>query len=145
LTLRRRRPGLRGIACLIVDGPGGGSIRFRTSICITRPNATRRRHGVKLAARPRSTKRIGVVAISLGSCYAPRRRLRAALCLLYRVAQGLPEDLAERSCGSACPRMCRLSFASAHILWSSERDLPGRGPRQAVQARWRGAGNRCPP
>ena len=64
----------RGIACLIVDGPGNGeSIRFRNLYL---------RHDTEhyatpvfdyLAARPEvDAKRIGVMAISLGGYYAPR-------------------------------------------------------------------------
>ena len=64
----------RGIACLIVDGPGNGeSIRFRGLYL---------RHDTEhyatpvfdyLAARPEvDPKRIGVMAISLGGYYAPR-------------------------------------------------------------------------
>ena len=86
----------RGIACLIVDGPGNGeSIRFRN--LYLRPDTERYATPVfeYLAARPEvDAKRIGVMAISLGGYYAPRaaafeKRLR----LLPRLgrAVGLPD------------------------------------------------------
>jgi len=78
----------RGIACLIVDGPGNGeSIRFRGLYL---------RHDTEhyatpvfdyLAARPEvDPKRIGVMAISLGGYYAPRaaafdKRIKACVAL----------------------------------------------------------------
>ena len=78
----------RGIACLIVDGPGNGeSIRFRNLYL---------RHDTEhyatpafdyLAARPEvDAKRIGVMAISLGGYYAPRAAAfeqRFACCLAW--------------------------------------------------------------
>ena len=79
----------RGIACLIVDGPGNGeSVRF--------PNLYLR-HNTEhyatpvfeyLAARPEvDAKRIGVMAISLGGYYAPRAAAfekHYAYCLAWR-------------------------------------------------------------
>ena len=78
----------RGIACLIVDGPGNGeSIRFRDLYL---------RHDTEhyatpvfdyLAARPEvDAKRIGVMAISLGGYYAPRAAAfeqRFACCIAW--------------------------------------------------------------
>ena len=78
----------RGIACLIVDGPGNGeSIRFRDLYL---------RHDTEhyatpvyeyLAARPEvDPKRIGVMAISLGGYYAPRAAAyepRFAACIAW--------------------------------------------------------------
>ena len=78
----------RGIACLIVDGPGNGeAIRFRNLYL---------RHDTEhyatpvyeyLASRPEvDAKRIGVMAISLGGYYAPRAAAyepRYACCLAW--------------------------------------------------------------
>src|SRR5207244_6982129 len=64
----------RGIACLIVDGPGNGEgVRFRNLPLLAE---TERYAGAAydyLAARPDiDPKRIGVMALSLGGYYAPR-------------------------------------------------------------------------
>ena len=78
----------RGIACLIVDGPGNGeSIRFRNFYL---------RHDTEhyatpvfdyLASRPEvDAKRIGIMAISLGGYYAPRAAAfeqRFACCIAW--------------------------------------------------------------
>src|SRR4029079_1767953 len=76
----------RGIACLIVDGPGNGeSIRFRE--LYLRPDTEHYATPVfdYLAARPEGdARRIGVIAISLGGYYAPRAAAfekRYACCL----------------------------------------------------------------
>ena len=89
----------RGIACLIVDGPGNGeSIRFRNFYL--RPDTEHYATPAfdYLASRPEvDPKRIGVMAISLGGYYAPRAAaLESALCVLPRVgrAVGLSENLA---------------------------------------------------
>ena len=78
----------RGIACLIVDGPGNGeSIRFRN--LYLRPDTEHYATPVfdYLAARPEvDAKRIGVMAISLGGYYAPRAAAfekRYACCLAW--------------------------------------------------------------
>jgi len=71
----------RGIACLIVDGPGNGeSVRFRNLPLIAE---TERYAGAAydyLAGRREiDARRIGIVAISLGGYYAPARlRLTSA-------------------------------------------------------------------
>ena len=89
----------RGIACLIVDGPGNGeSIRFRNFYL--RPDTEHYATPAfdYLASRPEvDPKRIGVMAISLGGYYAPRAAaFEPALCLLSRLgrAVGLSENLA---------------------------------------------------
>jgi pimeloyl-ACP methyl ester carboxylesterase len=78
----------RGIACLIVDGPGNGeAVRFRGFYL----HHETERYGTAaweyLAARPEiDPKRIGVMAISLGGYYAPRAAAfepRFAACIAW--------------------------------------------------------------
>ena len=112
----------RGIACLIVDGPGNGeSIRFRNLYL---------RHDTEhyatpvfdwLAARPEvDAKRIGVMAISLGGYYAPRAAAfeqRFACCLAWGAQwdyQKIWRDRFERLARADTPS---LSVAHQHIAW----------------------------
>jgi pimeloyl-ACP methyl ester carboxylesterase len=78
----------RGIACLLVDGPGNGeAVRFRNQWL----HHETERYGTAayeyLAARPEiNAKRIGVMAISLGGYYAPRAAAfeqRFAACIAW--------------------------------------------------------------
>ena len=64
----------RGIACLIVDGPGNGeSVRFRDQYLRHDTESYATAAYEWLAARPEiDPRRIGVMAISLGGYYAPR-------------------------------------------------------------------------
>ena len=112
----------RGIACLIVDGPGNGeSIRFRNLYL---------RHDTEhyatpvydyLAARPEvDPGRIGVMAISLGGYYAPRAAAfepRFACCLAWGAQwdyQKIWLDRFERLERADTPS---LSVAAQHISW----------------------------
>lgn len=112
----------RGIACLIVDGPGNGeSIRFRDLYL---------RHDTEvyatpayewLAARPEiDPKRIGVMAISLGGHYAPRAAAfeqRFACCIAWGAQwdyHKIWRDRFERMAQSVTPS---LSVAAQHISW----------------------------
>src|SRR5215813_2277461 len=112
----------RGIACLIVDGPGNGeSIRFRQLYL---------RHDTEhyatpvydyLAARPGvDAKRIGIMAISLGGYYAPRAAAfekRFACCLAWGAQwdyQKIWRDRFERLARADTPS---LSVAHQHIAW----------------------------
>ncbi|MGE5163608.1 MAG: alpha/beta hydrolase family protein [Sphingobacteriales bacterium] len=112
----------RGIACLIVDGPGNGeSIRFRGLYL---------RHDTEhyatpvfdyLASRPEvDAKRIGVMAISLGGYYAPRAAAfekRFACCLAWGAQwdyQKIWRDRFERLARADTPS---LSVAHQHIAW----------------------------
>ena len=112
----------RGIACLIVDGPGNGeSIRFRNLYL---------RHDTEhyatpvfdyLAARPEvDAKRIGVMAISLGGYYAPRAAAfekRYACCIAWGAQwdyQKIWRDRFERLARADTPS---LSVAHQHIAW----------------------------
>src|SRR3981081_948978 len=78
----------RGIACLIVDGPGNGeSIRFRHLYLHHETERYATPAWEYLAARPEiDAKRIGVMAISLGGYYAPRAAAfepRYACCIAW--------------------------------------------------------------
>ena len=112
----------RGIACLIVDGPGNGeSIRFRGLYL---------RYDTEHYATPvfdyltsRSevdAKRIGVMAISLGGYYAPRAAAfekRFACCLAWGAQwdyQKIWRDRFERLARADTPS---LSVAHQHIAW----------------------------
>jgi dipeptidyl aminopeptidase/acylaminoacyl peptidase len=112
----------RGIACLIVDGPGNGeSIRFRNLYL---------RHDTEhyatpvyeyLAARPEiDPKRIGVMAISLGGYYAPRAAAfepRFAACIAWGAQwdyQKIWKDRFDRLARADTPS---LSVAAQHISW----------------------------
>ena len=112
----------RGIACLIVDGPGNGeSIRFRNLYL---------RHDTEhyaspvwdyLASRPEiDPKRIGVMAISLGGYYAPRAAAfdqRYACCLAWGAQwdyQKIWRDRFDRLAQADTPS---LSVAAQHLSW----------------------------
>jgi len=112
----------RGIACLIVDGPGNGeSIRFRNFYL--RPDTEHYATPAfdYLASRQEiDPKRIGVMAISLGGYYAPRAAAfdqRFACCLAWGAQwdyQKIWLDRFERLARADTPS---LSVASQHILW----------------------------
>jgi alpha-beta hydrolase superfamily lysophospholipase len=122
----------RGIACLIVDGPGNGeAIRFRELYL---------RHDTEHYATPvweylasRSevdAKRIGIMAISLGGYYAPRAAAfeqRYACCIAWGAQwdyQKIWLDRFERLARADTPS---LSVAAQHISWvlnaSSQADV----------------------
>lgn len=112
----------RGIACLIVDGPGNGeSIRFRDLYL---------RHDTEhyatpvfdwLAARSEiDPKRIGIMAISLGGYYAPRAAAfepRFACCIAWGAQWDYHKIWRERFERLARADTPALSVASRHILW----------------------------
>ena len=82
----------RGIACLIVDGPGNGeSVRFRDLPLIAETEKYGTAAYEYLAGRKEvDPKRIGVMAISLGGYYAPRAAVaRAALRRLHRLGRAV--------------------------------------------------------
>ena len=122
----------RGIACLVVDGPGNGeSVRFRNLFL---------RHDTEhyatpaydyLAARSEiDPARIGVMAISLGGYYAPRAAAfeqRFACCIAWGAQwdyQKIWRDRFERLARADTPS---LSVAEQHIAWvlnaSSQADV----------------------
>ena len=112
----------RGIACLIVDGPGNGeSIRFRDLYL---------RHDTEhyatpvfdwLAARSEiDPRRIGVMAISLGGYYAPRAAAfepRFACCIAWGAQWDYHKIWRERFERLARADTPALSVAARHILW----------------------------
>jgi hypothetical protein len=78
----------RGIACLIVDGPGNGeSVRFRGLYLHHETERYGKAAYEYLANRPEfDAKRIGIMAISLGGYYAPRAAAfeqRFACCIAW--------------------------------------------------------------
>ena len=112
----------RGIACLIVDGPGNGeSIRFRGYYLHHETERYATPAYEYLAARPEiDPKRIGVMAISLGGYYAPRAAAfeqRFACCVAWGAQwdyQKIWRDRFERLAQSVTPS---LSVAAQHISW----------------------------
>jgi len=112
----------RGIACLIVDGPGNGeSIRFRG--LYLRPDTEHYATPVfdYLSGRPEvDPKRIGLMAISLGGYYAPRAAAfeqRFACCVAWGAQwdyQKIWRDRFERLAKAQTPS---LSVAHQHIAW----------------------------
>jgi dipeptidyl aminopeptidase/acylaminoacyl peptidase len=112
----------RGIACLIVDGPGNGeSIRFRNFYL--RPDTEHYATPAfdYLASRPEvDPKRIGVMAISLGGYYAPRAAAfesRYACCLAWGAQWDYQKIWLDRFARLARADTPSLSVASQHILW----------------------------
>jgi dipeptidyl aminopeptidase/acylaminoacyl peptidase len=112
----------RGIACLIVDGPGNGeSIRFRNLYL---------RHDTEhyatpvfdyLAARPEvDARRVGVMAISLGGYYAPRAAAfepRFACAIAWGAQWDYRKIWADRFERIARADTPSLSVAWQHIAW----------------------------
>ena len=112
----------RGIACLIVDGPGNGeSIRFRNLYLHHETERYATPAFDYLATRPEiDAKRIGVMAISLGGYYAPRAAAfeqRFACCVAWGAQwdyQKIWRDRFDRLARAETPS---LSVASQHIQW----------------------------
>jgi dipeptidyl aminopeptidase/acylaminoacyl peptidase len=112
----------RGIACLIVDGPGNGeSIRFRGQYLRFDTEHYATPAFDYLAVRPEiDAKRIGVMAISLGGYYAPRAAAfeqRYACCIAWGAQwdyQKVWRDRFERMARADTPS---LSVAWQHIGW----------------------------
>ena len=112
----------RGIACLIVDGPGNGeSIRFRNLYLHHETERYATPAWEWLAARPEiDAKRIGVMAISLGGYYAPRAAAfepRYACCIAWGAQWDYEKIWRQRFERLARSDVPALSVASAHILW----------------------------
>jgi len=112
----------RGIACLIVDGPGNGeSIRFRNLPLIAETEKYGTAAYEYLAGRKEiDPKRIGVMAISLGGYYAPRAASlepRYACCIAWG-AQWDYYDVWKRRFdlldSGAVPS---LSVPPEHLMW----------------------------
>src|SRR5262249_5144948 len=112
----------RGIACLIVDGPGNGeSIRFRNLYLHHETERYATPAWEYLAARPEiDPLRIGLMAISLGGYYAPRAAAfepRYACCIAWGAQWDYQKIWRERFERLARSDVPALSVASAHILW----------------------------
>ena len=112
----------RGIACLIVDGPGNGeAIRFRK---LTLHHETERYATAAweyLARRPEiDPARVGVMAISLGGYYAPRAAAfepRFAACIAWGAQWDYHAVWKERLDRIARGETLSLSVPWEHLLW----------------------------
>ena len=112
----------RGIACLIVDGPGNGeAIRYRNFPLHHETERYATAAYDYLAARKEiDPKRIGVMAISLGGYYAPRAAAfeqRFACCIAWGAQWDYWQtwhDRFERIARSTTPS---LSVPWQHLLW----------------------------
>ena len=112
----------RGIACLIVDGPGNGeAIRFRNFPLHHETEKYATAAFDWLAGRTEiDARRIGVMAISLGGYYAPRAAAfeqRLACCIAWGAQWDYWQtwnDRFERIARSTTPS---LSVPWQHLLW----------------------------
>ncbi len=112
----------RGIACLIVDGPGNGeAIRFRN---LHLHHETERYASAAfdfVAARPEiDARRIGVMALSLGGYYAPRAAAfepRFACCVAWGAQWDYHAVWKRRFEQLAASTTPPLSVPWRHILW----------------------------
>jgi dienelactone hydrolase len=112
----------RGIACLIVDGPGNGeSIRFRNLVLHHQTERYATAAYEYLAARPEvDPGRIGVMAISLGGYYAPRAAAfeqRFACCLAWGAQWDYHATWKDRLDRLARKEKLPLSVPWEHLLW----------------------------
>ncbi|MFL6796002.1 MAG: alpha/beta hydrolase family protein [Xanthobacteraceae bacterium] len=112
----------RGVACLIVDGPGNGeSIRFRDLPLIAETERYASAAYEYLAARPEvDAKRIGVMALSLGGYYAPRAAAldpRFACCVAWGAQWDYHATWAKRLDELASGKVLSLSVPPEHLQW----------------------------
>jgi pimeloyl-ACP methyl ester carboxylesterase len=112
----------RGIACLIVDGPGNGeSVRFRNLYLRHDTESYATAAYEYLAARPEIDRsRIGVMAISLGGYYAPRAAAfeqRFACCLAWGAQWDYWQVWKERFDKLDAGNSPSLSVPWRHLLW----------------------------
>lgn len=112
----------RGIACLIVDGPGNGeSVRFRGLYLRYDTESYAAAAYEYLAARPEiDAKRIGVMAISLGGYYAPRAcafEQRFACCVAWGAQWDYWQVWKERFDKLDAGNSPSLSVPWRHLLW----------------------------
>jgi dienelactone hydrolase len=112
----------RGIACLIVDGPGNGeSIRFRGMPLHHETERYGRAAYEFLARRSEfDANRIGVMGISLGGYYAPRAASmepRFACCVAWGAQWDYYAIWKERLERIAQQQAVSLSVAADHLLW----------------------------
>jgi dienelactone hydrolase len=112
----------RGIACLIVDGPGNGeSVRFRNLPLIAETERYATAAYEYLAARPEiDEKRIGVVAISLGGYYAPRAASlepRFACAIAWGAQWDYHDIWKQRLEALDSGKVLSLSVPPEHLMW----------------------------
>ena len=112
----------RGIACLIVDGPGNGeAIRFRNLPLHHETERYATAAWEYLAGRPEiDSARIGVMAISLGGYYAPRAAAlepRFAACIAWGAQWDYHAVWKERLDRIARGERPSLSVPWEHLLW----------------------------
>jgi pimeloyl-ACP methyl ester carboxylesterase len=112
----------RGIACLIVDGPGNGeSPRFRDLYLHHETERYATAAYEYLAGRPEiDPQRIGVMAISLGGYYAPRAAAfeqRFACCIAWGAQWDYYDVWKRRFDAIDSGRTPSLSVAADHLLW----------------------------
>jgi dienelactone hydrolase len=112
----------RGIACLIVDGPGNGeSVRFRGMPLIAETEKYGTAAYEYLAARDEvDPTRIGVVAISLGGYYAPRAASlepRFAACVAWGAQWDYYDTWKRRFDLLDSGTVPSLSVPPEHLMW----------------------------
>jgi len=112
----------RGIACLIVDGPGNGeSVRFRNQYLRHDTESYAGAAYEYLATRPEiDARRIGVMAISLGGYYAPRAAAfeeRFACCIAWGAQWNYWEVWRSRFEKLDAGHLPSLSVPWQHLLW----------------------------
>jgi dienelactone hydrolase len=112
----------RGIACLIVDGPGNGeSVRFRGLPLHHETEKYATAAYEYLAKRPEvDPRRIGVMAISLGGYYAPRAAAfepRFACCVAWGAQWDYHATWKDRLDRIARGESLALSVPWEHLLW----------------------------
>jgi dienelactone hydrolase len=112
----------RGIACLIVDGPGNGeAIRFRNLPLHHETERYATAAYEYLATRPEiDPARIGVMAISLGGYYAPRAAAfepRYAACIAWGAQWDYHAVWKDRLERIARGEKLSLSVPWQHLLW----------------------------
>jgi hypothetical protein len=112
----------RGIACLIVDGPGNGeSVRFRNLYLHHETERYGRAAYDYIAGRTEvDPKRIGVMAISLGGYYAPRAAAfeqRFACCIAWGAQWDYWTTWRERFDRLDRGELPSLSVPWQHLLW----------------------------
>jgi len=112
----------RGIACLIVDGPGNGeAIRFRNLVLHHETERYATAAYEYLGARAEiDPARIGVMAISLGGYYAPRAAAfepRFAACIAWGAQWDYHAIWKERLDRIARGETLSLSVPWEHLLW----------------------------
>jgi dienelactone hydrolase len=112
----------RGIACLIVDGPGNGeSVRFRNLPLIAETEKYGTAAYEYLASRKEvDPKRIGVMAISLGGYYAPRAASlepRFAACVAWGAQWDYYNVWRRRFELLDSGKVPSLSVPPEHLMW----------------------------